>query len=105
VENTTPFPRIFVFPAVSAVFPAVSAMRLPITPWTGASSPGSPPADGDRLDVSPSHRRPTPSPSNPFHNTHRAISITQRPMTGLPAEWLQKLKVTHRQNEPKPSFF
>ena len=50
MERTTPFAHISVF-----VFPAVSAMRLPITPWTDASSPGSTPADGDWLKISPSH--------------------------------------------------
>jgi len=53
VERTTPFARIVVF-----VFPAVSAMRLPITPWTDASSPGSSPADVVGLKISPSHLSP-----------------------------------------------
>jgi hypothetical protein len=57
VERTTPFARIF-------VFPAVSAMRLPITPWADASSPGSSPADVVGLKVSPSHLSPRHSLSS-----------------------------------------
>ncbi len=52
MERTTPFARIF-------VFSVASAMRLPITPWTDASSPRSLPANCDWLKVSPSHLRPS----------------------------------------------
>ena len=50
MERATPCPRIF-------VFSALSAMRLPITPWTDASSPGSPPANCDWLRLGPPHLR------------------------------------------------
>jgi len=57
VERTTSFARIF-------VFPVASAMRLPITPWTDASSSRSLPANCDWLKVGPSHLSPSHSQSS-----------------------------------------
>ena len=66
MERTAPFARIF-------VFPVASAMRLPITPWTDASSPRSLPANCDRLNFSPSHLSPS----------HRQSSLLEHARTFL----------------------
>src|SRR5450759_5350148 len=48
-------------------------MRLAITPWTDASSPESPPANGDWLRLSPPHLRPR----------HRQSSLLEHARTFL----------------------
>ena len=80
MERTTPCARTFVFPAVSAT-------RLSITPRTGASSPGLPPADGDWLTI-----QPFPLPIQSFRASSQLSRA--RSITGLSAGWFRKLKVT-----------
>jgi len=95
VERTTPFARIF-------VFSVASAMRLPITPWTDASSGRSLPANCDWLKVSPSYLRPGHRQSSPSEHAWSYLD-PQRPIEGSPTEWLQNAEVTHNQPNPVSS--
>ena len=100
MERTTPFTRIFVF-----VFPAVSAMRLPITPGTDASSPGSTPADGVKLKVSPSHLSHRHNQSSRLAHA-RSFLDRATPNHKFSGRVASKTE-SHSQatNEPKPSSF